>query len=125
MITVYFDGKCGLCSKEIRTYQRHAKDGQFNWLDIATDPAPLLALGLSQEMALRRLHATDSSGSIHRGVDAFIIIWRQLPWWHLLATLIALPVIRQLASMAYDRFADYRFARLPHCQITLTPDTKD
>ena len=43
MIEVYFDGKCGLCSKEIAYYQSIAPSGIFVWMDIATDASPLEA----------------------------------------------------------------------------------
>ena len=117
MITVYFDGKCGLCSKEIRTYQSQAPDGIFYWHDIATHPEHLDQLGISQEAALRRLHATDHTGRLHIGVDAFILIWQHLRYWKILAFFGKWPVINQLAHIAYNRFADYRFKKLPHCQI--------
>jgi len=45
------------------------------------------------------------------------VIWRQIGVWTLLATLVSTPGIKQLADTAYNRFADYRFARLGHCQI--------
>ncbi|MGB2492066.1 MAG: DCC1-like thiol-disulfide oxidoreductase family protein, partial [Candidatus Puniceispirillum sp.] len=48
MIQIYFDGKCGLCSKEIRYYQHIAPEGIFAWHDVATDPAPLQPLGVEQ-----------------------------------------------------------------------------
>ena len=118
MITVYFDGKCGLCSKEIRYYQRIAPAGIFAWLDVATDPAPLAAHDIDQLDALRRLHVRDAAGRWHIGVAAFILIWRQLPLWRFVAPLVVLPGIYHLAQFAYGRFADYRFARLPHCQVT-------
>ena len=44
MTIVYFDGKCGLCSKEIRYYQKIAPKGVFEWQDIAHDAGPLKAL---------------------------------------------------------------------------------
>ncbi|MEC9079196.1 MAG: DCC1-like thiol-disulfide oxidoreductase family protein, partial [Pseudomonadota bacterium] len=31
MITVFFDGKCGLCSREIRHYQKIAPAERFCW----------------------------------------------------------------------------------------------
>ncbi|MFT7460831.1 MAG: hypothetical protein ACI909_003521, partial [Planctomycetota bacterium] len=34
MIRVFYDGKCGLCSKEINHYRRIARNGVFNWPDI-------------------------------------------------------------------------------------------
>ena len=119
MISVYFDGKCGLCSKEIKYYQRIAPNNIFDWKDIAAEAKHLDPLGVSQEDALRRLHAQDADGKLHQGVDAFLLIWRQLPRWRLLAFLVSLPIIRQLSSVAYNRFADYRFAKLPHCQVFL------
>ena len=120
MITVYFDGKCGLCSKEIRYYQRIAPRGIFEWHDIATDPAPLSSLGISQETALRSLHVTDDQGKLHQGADAFIAIWRHLRGWYWLSLLGRMPIIRPLARFGYNCFADYRFRKLPHCQIYLT-----
>ena len=34
LITVFYDGKCGLCSKEINHYKKIAPQGIFNWQDI-------------------------------------------------------------------------------------------
>jgi len=119
LVTVYYDGKCGLCRKEISHYKKIAPEGQFIWSDMSHDATPLSQLGVSQMDALRRLHATDRNGRLHIGVDAFILIWRQLPTWRPLAILVSLPVVRYIAAMLYNRFADYRFARLEHCQISV------
>ena len=34
-IKVFYDGKCGLCSKEINYYKRIAPKNTFEWYDIA------------------------------------------------------------------------------------------
>ena len=117
MLTVYYDGKCGLCRREIEYYKRVAPADRFVWLDIANDPARLGDLNISQSDALRRLHARDSSGAIFVGVAAFVAIWQGLNYWRYLAIIINLPFLQPLAAFAYDRFADYRFSRLTHCQI--------
>ena len=117
MLTVYYDGKCGLCRREIEYYKRVAPANRFVWLDIATDPAGLADLDISQADALRRLHARDSFGNIYVGVAAFIAIWQGLNYWRYLAMVINLPLLQPVAAFAYDRFADYRFSRLTHCQI--------
>ena len=116
MLTVYYDGKCGLCRREIEYYKRVAPADQFVWLDIASDPAGLADLDISQADALRRLHARDTFGNIYVGVAAFIAIWHGLNYWRYLAMIINLPLLQQVAAFAYDRFADYRFSRLTHCQ---------
>ena len=36
LITVFYDGKCGLCNKEIDHYRKISPVGIFNWQDITT-----------------------------------------------------------------------------------------
>ena len=38
MIKVLYDGKCGLCNKEISYYKKIANNNKFKWLDIANNP---------------------------------------------------------------------------------------
>ena len=118
MTIVYFDGKCGLCSKEISYYQKIAPKGVFEWQDIAHDASALKPLNISQADALRLLHAKDKKGEMHIGVDAFILIWDELSiGWRFLSVLAGLPMIRPILGWVYRRIASYRFARLEHCQI--------
>jgi predicted DCC family thiol-disulfide oxidoreductase YuxK len=37
MISVFYDGKCGMCRKEITHYKRIAPENVFNWIDITVD----------------------------------------------------------------------------------------
>jgi predicted DCC family thiol-disulfide oxidoreductase YuxK len=117
VITVYYDGLCGLCAREIAYYRRIAPAGIFDWQDIARNPAPLGALGITQAEALKLLHARDAEGQMHVGVAAFLLIWQQLPHWRVLARVVAWPPLRALAEVAYARFAAWRFTRLAHCQL--------
>ena len=117
MLTVYYDGKCGLCRREIEYYKRVAPPGRFLWQDIANDPTSLADLNVAQADALRRLHARDAAGTVYVGVAAFIAIWQGLNYWKYLALIFKLPLLQAIASVVYDRFADYRFSRLTHCQI--------
>ena len=121
MITVFFDGKCGLCSREIRHYQKVAPSGRFNWADIASDPKRLAAIGVSQEAALKRLHVQTADGAIHVGVDAFLMIWAALPRWRMLGRIIGFPGCYAGAVRLYDWFARRRFGRLDHCQAAIGP----
>ena len=88
----------------------------YGWISQLTS-AGLADLGITQSDALRRLHARDASGTMFVGVAAFIAIWQGLNYWRYLAMIINLPFVQPLATFAYDRFADYRFSRLTHCQI--------
>ena len=119
MIQVYYDGKCGLCSKEINHYRKVAPSGVFAWKDV-TEPqyaAELKEEGISLAEGLMSLHAKDTVNNLHKGVDAFILIWSNLKRWKFLSFLVSLPVIKQCARFVYRKFAEWRFKRLAHCQL--------
>ena len=122
MITIFYDGKCGLCAKEINYYRRIAPIGIFNWQDITESDDELKKEGISLSEGLRLLHAKDNQGRIHIGVDAFILIWKQLKWWRNLAFFVGLPIIYQVADFLYRYFANWRFKRLKHCQLAKKKD---
>lgn len=117
MITVFYDGKCSLCAKEINHYRKIAPVGIFNWQDITTSADERKKAGISLSEGLKLLHAKDEEGLMHVGVDAFILIWRQLKRWRFLAFFVGLPIIRQVATIFYHSFANWRFKRLAHCQL--------
>ena len=119
MIKVFFDGKCGMCSREIRHYMKISPRETFIWRDIANEPQHLKEINVSQSNALKRLHVIDQDGKIQIGVDAFIAIWRKIPRWRLLAFLCAMPGIKLTLGVLYNRFADWKFARSTHCQMTV------
>lgn len=47
MITVFYDGKCGLCSKEINYYRKIAPNDIFDWQDITKSADELKKEGIS------------------------------------------------------------------------------
>lgn len=117
MITVFYDGKCGLCSKEINHYRKIAPNGIFDWKDITEYADDLKKEGISLSEGLKLLHAKDEEGLMHVGVDAFILLWKQLKRWRILALFIRLPIINQIANVLYRSFANWRFRQLEHCQL--------
>ena len=108
------------CSKEINHYRSIANAGDSSWEDVACDPSQLINLRVTQAEALCRLHAQDSDGELHIGVAAFILIWENLPnfKWAILVWFVKLPLIFQISEFLYNRFADYRFKKLPHCKLS-------
>jgi predicted DCC family thiol-disulfide oxidoreductase YuxK len=119
MITVFYDGKCGLCHREIEYYKRIALEGIFNWVDITVDASGIDVLGIPYPDALKLLHVQDENGNLNSGVEAFLTIWRQIRGWKYLAKFIGLPLMRPIAKGLYGAFAAWRFSRLAHCQIAL------
>lgn len=117
-INVYYDGKCGLCRREINHYKKIAPKGVFNWVDLTQEPDALKAHNISPADALMYLHVKDQHGRLYVGFESFLVIWRGLGgFWRWLAAFMALPVVRHVAGWAYKHFAHWRFKRLDHCQV--------
>lgn len=117
MITVFYDGKCGLCATEIHHYRKIAPVGIFDWQDITQSSDVLGNEGISFAEGLKYLHVKDAEGQFHIGVDAFIVIWQQLKRWRVLAVIVALPIVRHIVGALYNLFAKWRFRKLEHCQL--------
>ena len=114
---VFYDGKCGLCSKEINYYKRIAPKNTFEWHDIASNPEKLKEVHVSQYDALMYLHAIDQKSNLKIGVDAFILIWSHLKYWKILSIFVRTPIIYSIAKITYKLFANYRFKKFTHCQM--------
>ena len=83
---VLFDGKCGLCNKEILYYQSIAPKGKFKWVDITIPKNLARYPSINLRDALMNLHVVEGK-SIKSGVDAFICIWSELGYFKLLGLL--------------------------------------
>ncbi len=115
-ITVYFDGSCGICSREIGYYRRIADPGIFSWLDVSKAEVSLDHESFTRLDALKFLHVRDQAGNLHVGVSAFVVIWRQLRGWRKVAYLARTPGVNSLLEFCYRVFAKWRFARLGYCE---------
>ncbi|PPR76476.1 MAG: hypothetical protein CFH01_01916 [Alphaproteobacteria bacterium MarineAlpha2_Bin1] len=119
MITVYYDGKCNICSKEINYYKKIDSKNKFNWFDIANNPEKLIGTNIKINDALLYLHVEDQEGILYIGIDAFILIWKNLNTWKYLAYLISIPPLKKFAGAAYIKFAKYRYSKLSYCRNKL------
>jgi predicted DCC family thiol-disulfide oxidoreductase YuxK len=119
MITVFYDGKCGLCRREIAYYIRIAPEYVFEWIDITVAPETFIALGYPVANGLKALHVRDATGVMHIGVDGFIIIWQQLARWRALAFVVRLPIIHPVARRLYAVFATWRFKKLGYASCDI------
>lgn len=79
--TIYFDGDCPVCSREIAMYRRQPGASAVQWVDVAYVDAPALGAGLTRSAAMARLHLRRADGSLVSGARAFTELWRALPRW--------------------------------------------
>ena len=64
------------------------------------------------------LHALDKDGKMHKGVDSFILIWKNLSvMWPILGIIVSFFPIYITAKFVYKKFAIQRFNKLGYCNI--------
>lgn len=101
-LTIYYDGSCPLCRREIALYRRLPAARRLHWQDVSQGEG--LGEGLSCEMAMRRFHVRDNHGRLFSGGAAFARLWRALPCWRVAGWLFALPPLSWLLEGTYRVF---------------------
>lgn len=106
-LTVFYDGACPLCRREIAFYQRLDRAQRLRWQDVAlTAECPD---GYCQADLLARFHVMTGSGRMLSGAQAFAAVWRALPApWPLAGRIAQWPVIDRLLEVAYRLFLRMR-----------------
>ena len=104
MPTVFYDGSCPLCDREITFYRTMAGAGNVTWHDVAASSPGDPAAGLSRDNALKRFHVETAEGELLSGAAAFAHLWLSLPGWRLLGAIIAHPIVLPFAEAAYRLF---------------------
>lgn len=102
--TVYFDGGCPVCSREIAVYQREQGADTVRWVDVTNCDAAALGPGLSREAAMARLHLRLPDGTLVSGAAAFTGLWRHLPRWAWLGNLLGTRATLWFLEAGYSAF---------------------
>lgn len=123
-ITVYYDGLCQLCSREIDHYKGMNGAERISFVDITSSRFDALAEGLDPRKIHESLHVRSSDGQVHVGVDAFIEIWSQLNNLKKIAPLASIAPIKKTLEAGYFVFAKVRpllprkkCADSPYCEV--------
>jgi predicted DCC family thiol-disulfide oxidoreductase YuxK len=102
--TVYYDGACPVCRREIAHYRGLRGAESIAWVDAATCDEPALGPGLDRTRALARFHVRDADGALVSGPQAFVAIWRRLPAFAWLAPLVSSRPALALLEAGYPIF---------------------
>ena len=87
-VTVWHDGGCPLCAREIALMRRLDRRGNIDFVDATSGTCPL-----DRAAMLARLHAQEAGGPMLTGAAAFAAMWR------------AIPLLRPLGLLACNRHA--------------------
>jgi demethoxyubiquinone hydroxylase (CLK1/Coq7/Cat5 family) len=109
-LTVYFDGACPVCSREIATYRRQAGAEACTWVDVSACESAALGQDLSREQALARMHVRRADGTLVSGAAAFAQMWQSLPATRWLGRVAGWPPVTAVLELAYRAFLRVRRA---------------
>ena len=103
-LTVYFDGGCPLCRREIALYRKLRGADAIAWIDVSDKNDALVSSDLARQDALDRFHVRREDGRLASGAAAFAELWKALPSLSLPGRVLALPVVRHVAEFIYRVF---------------------
>ena len=103
-LTVWHDGACPLCVREIALMQRLDRSGRINFVDAAD---PLMACPLDRSTMLARLHVMED-GVMLSGAAAFAAMWRAIPVLRPLGLMARWPLVGRALEAAYRGFLRLR-----------------
>ena len=106
--TVYYDGACHLCSREMKHYKKKDKEKKLLFVDITGKDFDAKKEGLDPKRVNERMHVRDEKGNLKEGVDAFASIWKTLENNKILIFLVKTEPFRFFAKVLYALFAKIR-----------------
>lgn len=123
-ISVYYDGLCHLCSREIEHYKKMRGAHNIAFVDITTPGFHAEEEGLDPHKVHQSLHVKDTNGQIAVGVDAFIVIWSQLESLKKIVPVASFGPVKKTLEVGYFLFAKVRpllprksCADSPYCEL--------
>jgi predicted DCC family thiol-disulfide oxidoreductase YuxK len=103
-VTVWFDGDCPLCRREIALMRRLDRRGAIDFVDVASGQG---ACPIDRADLLARFHARED-GRLVSGAEAFAAMWRAIPVLAPLGRLARNGVVLALLERLYLAFLKVR-----------------
>ena len=103
-VTVWYDGACPLCRREIGLMQRLDRKGTINFLDATSS---LNFCPIDRADLLERFHAQEN-GVMLTGAAAFAAMWRAIPILRPLGLAARLPWVLAVLERGYRLFLQVR-----------------
>ena len=75
IVTVWFDGNCPLCTREIAAMRKLDRRGAISFIDVISNGADC---PIDRTQLLARFHA-EENGQLLSGAAAFAAMWRAIP----------------------------------------------
>jgi len=109
--TLFFDGSCPMCTKEIKLLE-NINNGGLVFMDVhkceIDESMP------SQLDMLKILHLRTAEGNWIKGIPATVKAWSHTSWGWLFKPLLW-PIVNRISGYAYNIWAEKRYRRLYDC----------
>ena len=103
-LTVWFDGACPLCLREIALMKRLDRRGVIQFVDVASEDA---VCPIDRAELLARFHARED-GRLLSGAAAFAAMWRAIPMLRPFGQIARAPWALKILEALYVRFLRVR-----------------
>ena len=107
ILTIYYDGHCPLCMKEMQLLKRHDNKKLINFVDLHNEVFSKHHPHINTSEAIRILHGQLNTGELLLGLDVTCKAW-SLVGKHKWLAILRWPLIRTIADVFYRVFARYR-----------------
>lgn len=107
-VTVYYDGACPLCRREIAFYRDLKGADTIDWVNVANCNDEDIPANVSRTQLLGRFHIQMPDQSVKSGAAAFVEIWQNLPAFRPFARLAQLPGAMPVLEVGYRFFLKFR-----------------
>ncbi|MFN3912760.1 thiol-disulfide oxidoreductase DCC family protein [Hyphomonas sp.] len=104
-LTVWFDGGCPLCRREIALFRKLDRRGAIWFEDISLSTA---SCPLDRAQLLARFHAQEAGKPIVSGAAAFAAMWRVIPLLRPFGELARAPGLLWAFELLYTGFLKFR-----------------
>ena len=107
-LTIFFDGGCPLCKREVDFLQSRNQKGYLSFIDINTSDFYLdLKYGITYKQAMERIHALKSDGSVIKDIKVFQEAYTLIGLGWIYAP-TKIPVFDEFIEFIYGIWAKYR-----------------
>ena len=104
-VTVWFDGSCPLCRREVALMRRLDRDRAVDFIDVGTGDG---VCPIDRADLLNRFHAREGDGPMLSGAAAFAAMWRALPLLRPFGLIARHPTILVILDWLYRLFLRLR-----------------
>ena len=106
-LTVFFDGACPICDREIALMKRLDRRRQLEFCDFSAQEYNAVSIGFTAADLATVIHARWADGRVIAGIEVFRAMWEAVGL-RFLAKLSRLSVVEPLVLNAYAWFARNR-----------------